>query len=110
MERIATLRAWLAEKPDDRFAAYALALELEKAGDLVAAEIQLRRLLERHPGSGAGHLRLGRLLVAMGRAPEAEIAWRAGLVALAGVAGTEAKRSIAEIEGDLRALEEDSNS
>jgi predicted Zn-dependent protease len=110
LDRIATLRAWLADKPDDRFASYALALELEKAGDRDGAERQLRALLSVHPGSGAGHLRLGQLLAGAGREAEARAAWQAGLAALAGAEGPDALRSVVEIQRAIGSLDDDSNS
>jgi predicted Zn-dependent protease len=97
MDRIATLRAWLADKPGDRFATYAHALELERSGDRTEAEALLRRLVAEHPASGAGHFRLGQLLAAAGRDDEALAAWRAGLEALAGRDEPDARRSVAEI-------------
>jgi predicted TPR repeat methyltransferase len=108
MSRLDTLREYLAKKPGDRFAMYSVALELEKSGDTTAAEAAYNELLEAHPTSGAGHLRLGMLLKESGRASEAAEAWRRGLVALRGATDAEARRSIGEIERALDALEDES--
>ena len=44
MDRIAFFREHLEKAPTDRFARYSLALELKKAGQLDAAEAELRTL------------------------------------------------------------------
>lgn len=107
MDRIETLRAWLATHADDRFAAYSLALELDKVGRHEDALVEMRALLERHPASGAGHYQHGRILAARGRTAEARAAWEAGLSALRGVPDAEARRSVREIEGALADLDQD---
>jgi predicted Zn-dependent protease len=103
--RIPTLRAWLADRPDDRFARYSLALELKKAGRVDEAMTELRDLLARHPASGAGHYQLGLWLLEADRPDEARAAWEAGLAALFGVEDPEARRSIREIDAALAELD-----
>lgn len=105
MDRIATFRAYLRDRPNDRFAMYAIALELKKAGDVDAAEAAFRELLAAHPASGAGHYQLGELYREHGREEEAVAAWRAGLEALEGLDDVEARRSRSEIETALDLLE-----
>lgn len=107
MSRIPVLLDYLAQKPDDRFARYALALEFKKAGDLDRAETEFRELLAKHPGSGAGHFQLGGLYRDADRLADARAAWEAGLVALATVDDAEARRSIGEIRRALAEIEDD---
>lgn len=104
MDRIAMFRKYLVDKPTDRFAMYALALEFKKAGDLEAAEAAFRALLAAHPTSGAGHYQLGSMYQDHGRDVEAEAAWQAGLAALDGLDDPESRKARAEIEGALDTL------
>jgi tetratricopeptide (TPR) repeat protein len=106
VDRIGTLRDWLTQHPDDRFAGYSLALELDKAGRPDEALAAMDALLRRHPTSGAGHFQRGRILRDLGRLAEARQAWADGLVALAGVEDPEGVRSRKEIEGALEDLED----
>lgn len=106
MDRLSTLRAWLVDRPEDRFARYSLALELKKAGQVDEAFAELRELLRRHPGSGAGHYQLGKWLVEADRPAEARAVWEAGLTALFGLEDPEARRSIREIDAALADLED----
>lgn len=105
MDRTQTLRDWLANKPDDRFARYSLALELNKAGRTAEALDELRELLRRHPHSGAGHYQHGLVLFEAERADEARVAWLAGLDQLRGVDDPEARRSLGEIQRALDDLD-----
>jgi tetratricopeptide (TPR) repeat protein len=107
VERIGALRAWLESHPNDRFAAYSLALELEKAGQAEEAIAAMRAVVAQHPQSGAAHLHLGRMLAALGRRDEARAAWEAGLVELRGSSAAEAVRSSREIEAAMDALDDD---
>lgn len=105
MDRVDTLREWLAGRPDDRFGRYSLALELKKAGRLDEAFAELRELLRRHPASGAGHYQHGKWLLELDRVDEARAAWEAGASALFGVEDPEARRSLREIDGALADLD-----
>jgi len=99
------IRTFLETRPTDRFGLYALALELRKAGrDDEALEVFVR-LLEHHPGSGAGHYQHGLLLLDRGEVEAARAAWREGITMLASFDDPEARRSAAEIQGALRDLE-----
>lgn len=102
---VATFRAALARRPDERFARYSLALELVKAGRPEEALAEFAELLRRHPTSGAGHLQRGRLLAELGRSAEARAAWEDGLAALRGLTDPEARRSTREIADALEGLD-----
>jgi Flp pilus assembly protein TadD len=106
-DRCAPLRAFLERKPADRFARYALAMELAKLDRLDEALAELETLLTQHPTSGAGHYQRGLLLEQAGRRAEARVAWQAGLDALAGLRDPEARRSYAEIRGALDQVGDD---
>ena len=105
MSRVESLRAWLVDHPDDRFARYSLALELKKAGELDAGFAELHELLRRHPTSGAGHYQHGLWLLEAERPEEARAAWEAGLAALRDADSAEARRSEREIRGALADLD-----
>lgn len=104
MDRIETFRRWLVDKPGDRFAMYALALELKKAGRADEAVEAFEALLAAHPTSGAGHYQLGELFRELGDDERAAAAWRRGLEALRGAQDPEARRSRAEIQAALDLL------
>jgi predicted Zn-dependent protease len=106
-DRCAPLRAFLERKPTDRFARYALALELAKLDRTDEALAELETLLAQHPTSGAGHYQRGQLLREAGRPEEARQAWEAGIAALAGVKDADARRSRAEITAALDALDDE---
>lgn len=107
-DRAGALRDWLAKKPDDRFATYALALEVKKAGDLAEAEALLEALVRTHPHAGAGWYQLGVLHEELGALESAANAWRRGLNALRDADGVEARRSRGEIERALDSLDDGS--
>jgi Flp pilus assembly protein TadD len=104
-DRIRTLRTWLDAHPGDRFALYALALELRKDGDDEEALAVFDSLLELHPGSGAGHFQRGRLLLDRGEFEAARQGWAAALEVLASYDDAEATRSRGEIRAALADLE-----
>jgi Flp pilus assembly protein TadD len=105
LDRTETLRTYLAEKPDDRFARYALALELKRMGDLHAAESELRQMLAVHRTSGPGWLQLGNVLVEQGRDADAAGVWREGVKALDGLASADATKSRAELLAALATVD-----
>jgi len=105
MDKVAFFADYLEDRPDDRFARYSLALELKKAGQVDDAEAQLRELLRRHPGSGAGHLQLGQLLEERDDLEAAAAAYREGLGALAHVDGAEARKARTELQQALDQVE-----
>lgn len=94
--RIHQLQAYLADHPGDRFAMYALALELKKAGD-PTAEAAFRALLALHPLAGAGWLQLGGLLADQGRSSDAIAVYDAGIAALVGATDADSRRSRGEL-------------
>lgn len=75
------LRAFVAQRPDDPFPRYGLALELRNAGDLEAAWGAFAELLEAHPGYTPTYLHAGNTLVALGRRAQARDIYRRGVEA-----------------------------
>jgi len=73
------LEEFLAEDPNDSFSRYALALEMEKAGEEPAAIAGLEKVIALDPKYVAAYYHLGRLLVKNGRAEQARSVYTQGL-------------------------------
>jgi tetratricopeptide (TPR) repeat protein len=65
------LEQFVAQRPNDAFALYGLAVECAKQGDDSAATGHFRKLLEQHPGYVAGYFQFGQLLARLGQVEEA---------------------------------------
>jgi tetratricopeptide (TPR) repeat protein len=70
-ERLAQLRAMLAEEPGDPFLRYAIALERKRAGDMEGAAEDLAQLVREDPKYIACYYQLGLVLADLGRTAEA---------------------------------------
>jgi tetratricopeptide (TPR) repeat protein len=81
--RIELLRGFIAQRPQDPFPKYALALEHKNAGDLAAAWETFKSLIEAHGDYVAAYLHAGNTLVALGRREEAQAVYQRGLEAAA---------------------------
>jgi tetratricopeptide (TPR) repeat protein len=75
-----TLEALLAEKPDDAFARYGLALECVKLGENDAAVEHFQKLLAAHPRYVPGYFQYGQFLARLGREEEARKLLSDGIV------------------------------
>lgn len=106
MSRIPALRAFLEKKPTDRFALYALAMELRKDLD-PEAEIRFRELLTAYPEAGPAWLQFGNLYTELERLDDAIGVWREGLVALKGRTDADSKKAYGEIEAALISVDAD---
>jgi predicted Zn-dependent protease len=95
------LEALVAEKPDDAFSRYGLALELMNSGDAANAEGQFRELLQRNPTYVPGYQMLGQLLAKQSRSEEARAVLAAGISAAAKAGNGHAQ---SEMEGLLAEL------
>jgi tetratricopeptide (TPR) repeat protein len=104
-DRIRMFRTFLEQRPGDRFALYALALELRKTGAEDESLALFDALLEQHPGSGAGHLQRGLLLLDLGEVDAARRGWEAALTILSDHDDAEAIRSRGEIRAALDDLD-----
>ena len=74
MSRIDQIRQFLQDSPNDSFLRYALAQELQKQGDIEAAQEAYLWLTENQPSYVATYYHLGKLLIALGE-KEAALAW-----------------------------------
>ena len=81
MSRIEQLQSFIAQRPEDPFPRYGLALELKQAGNLEEAHGTFSELIERFPDYTAAYLHAGGVLVALGRRDEAEAVYRKGVEA-----------------------------
>jgi tetratricopeptide (TPR) repeat protein len=79
--RIEMLTGFIAQRPDDPFPKYALALEHKNAGALALAWETFSSLIERHGDYVAAYLHAGNTLVALGRTSEARGVYEQGLAA-----------------------------
>src|SRR5215831_16871775 len=95
------LEALVAEKPDDAFSRYGLALEFMNSGDTASAEVQFRELLERNPAYVPGYQMLGQLLAKQSRAEDARVILAEGISAAAKSGNGHAQ---SEMEGLLSEL------
>ena len=78
MDRIAQLKQFIAQAPDEAFPRYALALEYKGKGEAAQAAQELQELLKRAPDYLAAYLQLGMLLQTLNRAEEARDAFVKG--------------------------------
>jgi Tfp pilus assembly protein PilF len=75
------LEAFVAEKPDDAFSRYGLALEYMNSGDAASAETQFRELIQRNPSYVPGYQMLGQLLAKQSRSDDARSILNQGIAA-----------------------------
>ena len=95
------LEAFVAQKPDDAFSRYGLALEYMNAGDSAIAETHFRELLQRNAGYVPAYQMFAQMLVKESRAEEARAILQQGISA-ASQAGN--AHACSEMEGLLAEL------
>jgi len=95
------LESFVAEKPDDAFSRYGLALEYMNSGDAANAEAQFRELLKRNPTYVPGYQMLGQLLAKQSRTDDARLILTQGVSTAAKAGNGHAQ---AEMEGLLAEL------
>ncbi|MEW6129347.1 MAG: tetratricopeptide repeat protein [Acidobacteriota bacterium] len=96
------LEEFLAADPNDSFSRYALALELEKAGQLNDAMNQLQEVIRRDENYVAAYYHLGRMLANTNAEAQAREIYQRGL-AVAAKAGDQKTRN--EIQEAIAALD-----
>ncbi len=79
MDRIAQLKAFLEDSPNDSFLQHALALEYIKLNDDAAARGVFEALLAREPGYVGSYYHLGRLLERTGERDAAIAVYEKGM-------------------------------
>jgi len=77
-QRLAAFRSHVAQRPDDPFARYSLAMALRSVGDRPGAIAEFNELLGRSPDYVPTYLMLGQVLEEEGRDEEALRAYRQG--------------------------------
>lgn len=100
-ERIAVLKQFIEQKPDDPFPRYALAMELKGAADLEGAAAALKDLVARVPGYVPSYLQFGTILDQLGRIEEARSVLTVG-IEQARKSGN--SHALSEMEGVLNGL------
>jgi tetratricopeptide (TPR) repeat protein len=93
MDRIATFKRFAAQRPDDPFPVYSLAMEHRSRGEHSEAQVWFDQLAERFAGYVPGYFHAGANLASLGRIDEARARYRAGV-------------EVAERAGDHHALDE----
>jgi len=79
IDRLATLRAFIARSPADPFPRYGLAMELRRLGDLPAATTAFDDLMRDFPDYVPTYLMAGGLLAEQGRRTDAARTYRRGI-------------------------------
>jgi predicted Zn-dependent protease len=99
--RLETLRRIAAQRPDDPFPQYGLAMELRRAGQGDEALAAFAALEARAPDYVPQYLMHGQLLVELGRGPEARAVLERGRAAAARKGDAHAASEIATALADL---------
>lgn len=102
MDRLAMLRQFVAQKPDEAFPRYGLAMELKKRGQLAEAIGEFRELIARNPGYIPTYLMAGNTLAESGDRAGALAVLHQGITA-ARAAGD--AHALGELESAAAALE-----
>ncbi|HUE55359.1 MAG TPA: hypothetical protein VMO76_05970 [Candidatus Udaeobacter sp.] len=76
-----TLEEFVANKPDDAFSRYGLAMECMNSGDPISADKHFRALLEHHADYIPAYLMYGQLLARESRTGEAKQVLSVGIAA-----------------------------
>ncbi len=101
-ERIAALKQFIEQRPDDPFPRYALAMELKSAGDLEGAASVCQDLVVKAPAYVATYLQYGMILEKVGRIDEARAVLTTGIEQARKAGNTHA---LSEMEGALSNLD-----
>jgi tetratricopeptide (TPR) repeat protein len=100
MSRVETLKGFIAQRPEDPFPRYALAMEYKNGGRLDEARETFEALMRSHPAYTAAYLHAGNTLVALGRRADARAVYQRGIDACT-LAGDSHARG--ELQGALAA-------
>lgn len=101
IDRESTLKKFIAQKPDDPFPRYGLALEYVNTGRLEDAVATFAELVERLPDYVPAYLHYGGVLSRLGRADEARGVYGRGIERARKKGDSHA---LGELEGALAAL------
>ncbi len=95
------LEEFVANKPDDAFSRYGLAMECMNSGDPAAADTHFRALLERHADYIPAYLMYGQLLVRESRTGEAKQILSNGIAAAAKKGDQHARSEMEALLNDI---------
>lgn len=95
------LEQFVAQKPDDAFSRYGLAMECMNTGDIAAAESNFSELLRRNPQYVPAYLMFAQLLVKQSRPDQAREVLNDGIAAAASAGNNHA---LSEMEALLNEI------
>ena len=95
------LEAYVAQKPDDAFSRYGLALECVNSGDTAAAESNFRELLQRNPAYVPAYLMFAQMLVKESRPDDARVVLRQGISAATQAGNAHAQSEMESLLAEL---------
>ena len=96
-----SLEAYVAQKPDDAFSRYGLALECVNSGDTAAAESNFRELLQRNPAYVPAYLMFAQMLVKESRPDDARAVLRQGISAATQAGNAHAQSEMESLLAEL---------
>jgi tetratricopeptide (TPR) repeat protein len=96
IDRVETLKKFIAARPGDPFPRYGLAQEYKNAGRLGEAREVFEALMREHPDYTAAYLHAGNVLIALGERDEARAVMERGVAACV-------RRGDAHAKGELEA-------
>lgn len=101
MDRVATFKSFIKQKPDDPFPRYGLAMEYRNTGQHEKAHAVFAELMDKFPDYLATYLMAGGNLESMGRLDEAKGVYKKGIKASGKKGDTHTK---GELEAALAGL------
>lgn len=79
--RLKVLRSFVAQRPQDPFPRYGLAMELKSTGDLAGAWATFEALIAEHPDYVASYAPAAEVLTSLGRTDDARVVYGKGILA-----------------------------
>jgi predicted Zn-dependent protease len=101
MDRIGMLNEILAEKPNDAFARYGLAMELSKTGEVDRALQEFGKLLAAHPDYTAGYFMAAQTLARAQRTEDAKKMLAEGIASAKRTGNAHAQSEMEAMLGEL---------
>ena len=95
------LEGFVAQKPDDAFSRYGLAMECMNSGDLAAAETQFKELLARNADYVPAYLMFAQMLAKAARADDARAVLNNGISAAAKAGNGHARSEMESLLNEL---------
>jgi Tfp pilus assembly protein PilF len=99
--RRALLESFVAQKPDDAFSRYGLAMECVNSGDSAAAEANFRELLQRNGDYVPAYLMFAQMLVRESRPEEAREVLDKGIAAASKAGNGHAQSELESLLNEL---------